>query len=159
MFSAPSQNGKPAPFCSQCDFFKWGATGAVVHFSNGEGSTQYEDIIGLGWWIAGDIPTSGQLPTFGSASYAGHTIGTVLQRVSTEGLPQWQSHIGAGNVELSWDFQARCGEFGISDFNAPSSNIGPLNATGTLRCQTTWLRRLETASMARYPVLSGKSAT
>ncbi|MEZ0280614.1 MAG: hypothetical protein ACAH19_04790, partial [Methyloceanibacter sp.] len=127
------QNGKPAPFCSQCDFFKWGATGAVVEFSNGPNSTQYVDTVGLGWWVAGDIPTVGQLPTLGSASYAGHTIGTVLQRVSTEGLPQWQSHIGAGNVELSWNFQARSGEFDIRNFNAPSSNIGPLNATGTLR--------------------------
>jgi hypothetical protein len=131
VFGAP-QNGKPAPFCSQCDFFKWGATGTVVTFSNGS-DPQYIDSVTIGWWIAGDIPKLGQLPTLGSAYYDGHTMGTVLRRVNGEGGPYWQSHIGAGDVRLDWNFQARSGEFEITNFNAPGSGFGPPNANGTLR--------------------------
>ena len=109
VFGAP-QNGKPAPFCTQCDFFKWGATGAAVQFSNGDGpdDPSYVDVVSLGWWIAGDIPQVGQLPTTGSATYAGNTIGTILTRVnnySSNYNPAWQSYIGAGKAGLTRIFR------------------------------------------------------
>ena len=85
----------PAPkFCSNCNFMRWGEVGAVVQFSNGGGG--YTDQIHPGWWVAGDIPTVGQLPTTGTAYYSGHAVGTV-RTVGTSG--GWLTYVAAGDMK------------------------------------------------------------
>ena len=95
-------------------------------------SMQYVDTIGLGWWIAGDIRRWDNCRPVGSATYAGNTIGTVLQR--SEGRNG--SHISApaklnslGISRSRWAIQYR-----TSMRERP--DIGPLNATGPCGFQT-----------------------
>ena len=68
---------------------KWGAWLAqldVQNNNNGDhvSNTDFEgpsssQIQAVGWWVAADLlPTIGQLPTLGTASYDGHAIGQVL---------------------------------------------------------------------------------
>ena len=129
-FGAP-QDGKPAPFCKGCDFLRWGAVAARVAFSNAEDSTQYIDSIHNGWWVAGELPTVGDLPLTGNANYEGHTIGTVLTRPEPGGA--WTERLAAGDIHMDWDFGKRSGNLNIIDFDQGKLSLsGKMSMPGQL---------------------------
>ena len=94
-------------FCQNCDFLKWGAWGARVDYDkNGQPVTKD---VQLGWWIAGKIPSAGDLPQSGSATYAGDAIGNVNNN--------GKQYVATGDLDMSWNFGRRSGTLTISDFD------------------------------------------
>lgn len=124
------QGGKPPAFCTDCDFFRWGTTAAKVRFSQGSG-TQYEDVLTAGWWISGDVTTIGQLPQTGSATYAGHTIGTVVEKAYYGDSSAWSTRLAAGDVQMKWNFADRAGTLDIRNFDA-NGTYGAVNVSGAM---------------------------
>ena len=119
--------GANQPFCDACEFLQWGAWGTRVEFSNDSGSG-FVDNIHLGWWVAGDVIDDSDLPTDASASYAGHVIGNVATNIGDNG---WQTYVAAGDLDMSWDFNARSGDLTISHFDR-GLTPGGLTFTGAM---------------------------
>ena len=120
-------------FCESCDFMTWGAWLTLLNVENGENSDHQPlpntQISAIGWWVAADsLPTIGQLPTLGTASYDGHAIGEVLY--GSEGI---QTYLAKGDVHMDWDFGQRAGVLDITNFGVPGNeNVPVLNASGRM---------------------------
>ena len=71
----------------------------------------------------GLLPTIGQLPTLGTASYQGTAIGQVLYR--NDGI---QSYLAKGDVHMDWDFAQRAGVLDITNFSTGNDNVPVLNS-------------------------------
>jgi hypothetical protein len=119
-------NGSGAAFCVSCNFFNWGAWLASVDFQ--DGSTASNQVGVAGWWVAGDLPTLGQLPFQGTATYAGTAFGTVAELANSA----WVTRSATGDVQMNWDFQQRAGNLAISNFDANGQIYGPLNVQGRM---------------------------
>ena len=117
------------PFCTNCEFLKWGAWGSRVEFGNGSGD-QYTDNLHLAWWIAGDVTADQDLPTTGSATYAGHVIGNVANNLIGK------SYVAAGDLDMSWNFANRTGDLSITKFDMANTSglafSGAMSAPGVL---------------------------
>jgi hypothetical protein len=127
-------SGNGAVFCTSCDFMKWGAWFAYLDVNNGENSDHQPipntQITAIGWWVAADsLPTIGDLPLQGTASYDGHTIGQVAYNTGENG---WQNFLAKGDVHMDWDFGQRAGLLEISNFKDPGDYLPVLNASGRM---------------------------
>jgi hypothetical protein len=123
-------------FCQDCAFLKWGAWGARAGFVD-PGYTDNETVVPasnvtadvhLGWWVAGDVVSDSDLPTDGSATYAGHAIGNVANNLNGQGAI---TYVATGDMGMSWSFNDRAGRFDITHFDTP--NTGGLDFGGILR--------------------------
>ena len=61
--------------CS-CDFLTWGYWAADVPGASSSETPGQRDLVALGTWVAGKLPTAADIPTTGTASYAGHAVGS-----------------------------------------------------------------------------------
>jgi hypothetical protein len=109
-------------FCQSCDFIKWGAWGARVDYTQHGGQAATADIP-LGWWIAGDVVSSSDMPTTGSASYMGDAIGNVIN--------SGKQYTATGDMSMIWYFGPRSGTLTISDFDNKTFS-GRMDAPGRL---------------------------
>ena len=114
--------------CTKCSFMRWGVVGSNVSFGGNSTPTQFQDTIN-GFWVAGDVPIVDQLPSSGSATYVGSTLGTAAYRSSPSA--SWQPRVAYGDVNMSWNFASRTGNLAISNFDRDSP-IGPQNYSGTM---------------------------
>ncbi|WP_269583252.1 FecR domain-containing protein [Roseibium sp. Sym1] len=122
-----------------CAFLEWGYWGAKVEASDAalaEGDRF--DTFHIGTWVAGDVTNSADLPTTGSATYAGHAVGNVVNGTA--------QYLAAGDFSMSLDFAKRAGTATISNFDdrtmsaiiteqtVDQGNLfsGPLTAPGSL---------------------------
>ncbi len=114
--------------CTDCDFLKWGIYVASVGFEDAQdGGEPIDRNVGIiGWWVAGDIPPVGQLPITGTATYNGGAIATVATTLvpSENSLNGWTTYIATGQVDMSWNFGTRKGDFTISQFDSAHFNSG-----------------------------------
>jgi len=124
-------SGAGEQFCDACNFFKWGAWIAAVEFPTEPDSPYNTQAAVAGWWISGDIPTIGQLPTMGTASYDGTTLGTVAAYTQTCESAGWTTYVASGDVHMDWDFGQRAGILEITNFDADGA-YGPLNVSGRM---------------------------
>lgn len=93
-----------------CAFLEWGYWGTKTKYQNANFSGgERTDYVHLGTWVAGNITNSASLPTTGSATYAGHAVGNVVN-----GSAQY---LAAGNFSMSMDFQYRTGTASVSNFD------------------------------------------
>ena len=93
-----------------CAFLEWGYWGTKANFKNANFSGgERTDYVHLGTWVAGSMTNSADLPTTGSATYAGHAVGNVVN-----GSDQY---LAAGNFNMSLDFQYRTGTASVSNFD------------------------------------------
>ncbi|WP_249694663.1 FecR family protein [Stappia sp. WLB 29] len=111
-----------------CAFLEWGYWGTRFRGEDVSETAPFDprrrDFVHLGTWAAGDVSTFGELPTVGSASYAGHAVGNVA-RTTTDGPVQY---LAAGNFNMTYDFGARSGTASITNFdgyNFGGSVLGP----------------------------------
>ena len=112
---------------NDCEFLKsWGVWASEVEFNNGSSQPRYLDNA-VGWWVAGDLPTVGELPLEGSATYSGNTIGNVASFEDGS----WKTYVAGGQVGMGWDFAKRSGTMDITNFDS-SGRYGPLNMSGTM---------------------------
>jgi len=117
-----------AKLCTNCDYMRWGAWGGQLKFRDGK--TPATADINLGWYVAGDIPTFGDLPQKGTATYSGNTIGNVATvNPQTDTV---KTYIATGKVGMDWDFAQRAGNLSITQFDK-NGPYGPLNASGVMR--------------------------
>src|SRR3546814_18166878 len=88
-----------------CDFLTWGywAADAPVQYSE----TPERDLVALGTWVAGVLPGADEIPTAGSAGYAGHMVGR-----------------GSCNGQLRMATGKRTGHIGCDNGEAPCSERG-----------------------------------
>jgi hypothetical protein len=115
-----------AVLCARCDFMRWGVVTTGVTFGN-YSPTDFQDNI-TGFWVAGDLPTVGQLPTSGSATYVGNTLGTAAYQSSPG---SWQLRVASGAANMSWNFAHRMGNLTISNFDA-GGPAGTQHYSGTM---------------------------
>lgn len=120
--------------CGGCSFIEWGNFGAdYSYYYYDEEYEQYvltSESIHNGWWVGGAVTAFKDLPTTGTASYAGAARGSIY----ANGYPFTEPVKGTGDFGMSWDFAKRSGQFSISNFNADNSNHGlpTLNVAGTM---------------------------
>jgi hypothetical protein len=124
-------SGAGEAFCEGCNFFKWGAWVASVEFPTDPGSESNTHAAVAGWWISGDLPTIGQLPFQGTASYDGRTLGTVAAYMQTCEFTGWTTYVASGDVHMEWDFGQHAGILEIMNFDA-NGPYGPLNVSGRM---------------------------
>ncbi|MEM8574146.1 MAG: FecR domain-containing protein [Pseudomonadota bacterium] len=143
LFKGQTVEGPDGPvqkraFCQDCDYIKWGAWGTRSSYTNKAGNKVTEDTH-LGWWITGDVVSPSDMPTRGSASYAGDVVGTVARR--NEGV--WNQSVATGRLNMDWNFARRRGTLAITDFDrkniygvvgasqkSPQSFVGGLAGNG-----------------------------
>ncbi|MES0809282.1 FecR domain-containing protein [Roseibium sp. SCPC15] len=96
-----------------CAFLEWGYWGTSLDYDDKDGnltsSEQRRDQFHLGTWVAGDVTNSVNLPNSGSASYAGHAVGNVINNGA--------QYLAAGDFNMSVNFADRAGTATISNFD------------------------------------------
>ena len=121
------------PLCINCEFMRWGSWVVGIQYEDGDSDQSYtQTIASIGWWVAGDLPTVGELPLEGTATYEGTTVGTISQRIDEE----WAAFPvpASGTVNMDWDFAQRAGHLEINDFKATGEGAPPaLNMAGRMR--------------------------
>ena len=60
-------------FCN-CEFTKWGVWAADTSRNSANSGQTFSDRTQLGFWVAGQLPAVGDVPTVGTATYTGHVI-------------------------------------------------------------------------------------
>lgn len=121
------------PFCTDCDFIKWGAWDTRVGFGDSAEGPEYVDNVHLGWWVAGDITKAAELQDLANqdmvATYNGSAIGNVSSRI---GRDSWSTYVASGKLFMDWDFAERAGSFEISKFDTPNFGAKGLNFGGRM---------------------------
>ncbi|HUU25144.1 MAG TPA: FecR domain-containing protein [Methyloceanibacter sp.] len=134
-------------FCETCGDLTWGFWALQASYdertvtnehakvpdhavANGISETDTVDVEAIGWWIAaGAIPTVGQLPPLGFATYDGKTVGNAA--IATR--QGWQDYIATGDVHMRWNFEKRSGGLRISNFRDADHKLPELNAWGRMK--------------------------
>ncbi|WP_141701052.1 hypothetical protein [Methyloceanibacter methanicus] len=89
-------------FCQDCDYIKWGAWGMRSNYTNHNGEQVTEDTH-LGWWITGNVVSASDMPTRGTAHYAGDVVGTVAKFNGQT----WNQSVATGTMNMDWNFATR----------------------------------------------------
>jgi FecR protein len=84
------QNAFPAVAFCQCEYTRWGLWSASTQRSG------FSDGVQLGTWVAGELPANPQIPTTGTATYAGHVAATIQNGTS--------QYLAAGNLTSTLNF-------------------------------------------------------
>jgi hypothetical protein len=109
-----------APLCEDCDFLRYGTWASDVTYG------QNTDKMG-GWWVATNEPISpSDMPTQGTASYAGMAVGTFASRGQGN---VWSQQVSQGNMDMDWNFSRRRGNLAITNFAGKNFN-GTMHAPG-----------------------------
>ncbi|WP_067339179.1 FecR domain-containing protein [Stappia indica] len=115
-----------------CAFMEWGYWGTRFRGEDVSETAPFDprrrDFVHLGTWAAGDVSTYGELPTVGTASYAGHAVGNVA-RATTDGPVQY---LAAGNFNMTYDFGSRSGSASITNFDGYNFGGSVAAPTGSL---------------------------
>ncbi|BAQ17633.1 hypothetical protein GL4_2190 [Methyloceanibacter caenitepidi] len=115
--------------CANCNFIEWGTFGANYSYYD-QFEYQQDEEIQYGWWVGGAVTAFKDLPTTGTASYAGTARGTIVS--DTYDVPQVE---GRGDLGMTWNFAKRTGQLSISNFvpvNNGVYNMPALNVNGTM---------------------------
>jgi hypothetical protein len=123
-------SGNGQVFCQSCSFLKWGAWLADLDFQK-DSESQPDHVRVAGWFVSGDLPTLGQLPFQGTATYDGTTIGTVAALIQQCEGSQPVTYIATGEVHMDWDFGQHAGMLAINNFDTNRPG-GPLNVSGRM---------------------------
>jgi len=108
----PDDSFQKRAFCQDCNYIKWGAWGTRLGYEDYKGQPVTEDVH-LGWWIAGDVVSSSDIPTTGKAYYEGDAIGTVASKQGGA----WNQYVATGGMNMNWDFAKRLGLLKIENFD------------------------------------------
>jgi hypothetical protein len=114
----------------ECNFLSWGWWGGVVGVDD-PARVQRLIRLHLANYVVGVLPSIGQIPTTGSATYVGNAIGTVKNGAL--------NYVAAGGFQKNWDFASRSGTITVSNFDggnytarsSPVANPGNFAYSGT----------------------------
>jgi FecR-like protein len=141
--------GAGEALCDSCSYLKWGVWLADVSYQkNGgdyphinalvdgpgesypNGGNDNVNIQATGWWVAAKaIPTVGQLPFEGFATYEGKTFGNA----SIFTWQGWKDYVATGDVRMTWNFQDRDGVLRVNNFRDAGHKLPSLNAWGHMK--------------------------
>jgi len=88
-----------------CEYLDWGFWSGNLALPGG-GEERYH----LASWVAGELAELANIPTSGSASYAGQLIGTVNAAAG--------SHVAGSQMGVNWNFGQRTGQFNVGSFDS-----------------------------------------
>ena len=127
-FQETSQGSGVRPFCTNCDFLKWGAWGTRTDYTdpnNGNATSTSTMNVHLGWWAAASLTSTSDIETLVTqhmtADYSGHALGNVASEIGD----QWKTYVAAGDLSMHWDFACRNGQLTISKFDNQTFDTGP----------------------------------
>ena len=111
-----------------CGFLTWGFWGADVEPINNPLAPSYR--FALAGFVTGDLPTLGEIPASGTATYNGHAMANVRNLSGDE-------YVAFGNYQQTWDFASRAGATTISNldggnYTAASTSINGRDLGGLL---------------------------
>jgi hypothetical protein len=110
---APENNFLPAGVSvCDCQFLSWGYKTNDAEWSNTGPNPERRGRLSAGAWVTGDVPAAADIPTTGTASYAGHAIGDVDN--------QGARYLATGTMDASFDFARRTGLVAVSNFDGRS---------------------------------------
>jgi hypothetical protein len=114
-------SGLPADtaLCRKCDYIKWGAW-TVSYRQSGYGD-DHTHVETTGYWVAGALTPVDQLPTSGTAKYAGSAIGIVDNH--------GQRYSARGDMIMNWYFARQRGDLTISNFDNRTFGTGAYGLT------------------------------
>jgi hypothetical protein len=102
----------PGVTVCNCAYSQWGFWSTATQRPGVAVNTTDEDRIHLAPWVAGRIVSPAEIPATGSATYAGHAIGSF--RAGTN------EYVAAGNFSSNVNFGTRTGSFSISNLDGRS---------------------------------------
>ena len=84
-FKETSRSGV-RPFCTNCDFLKWGAWGTRTDFADpNAGNATSTMNVHLGWWAAASLTSTNDIESLVTqhmtADYSGHALGNVASQI------------------------------------------------------------------------------
>ncbi len=116
-----SSNALPSgvTLCS-CEFLQWGWW--ITDIRHTSGATNNErDRVHLATWVAGVLPNVAEIPTTGTANYAGHVAGNVNNNGAR--------YVAFGTYNQSWNFGTKTGGATITSFDNISNISGTLSSS------------------------------
>jgi hypothetical protein len=125
--------------CQRCDFMQFGSWASHLVYPAAQGPVgSVVNLFLSGYWVAGDVTQSNDIPFTGSASYAGEAIGSVANNLNGLG---WQTYKATGDLSMTWNFASSTGDFAISHFDTAATSDGlsfggPMCAPGVAGCGT-----------------------
>lgn len=138
-----------------CSFLEWGYWGTRFRGEDvsetAPSDPRRRDFVHLGTWAAGDVSTYGELPTVGTASYAGHAVGNVA-RTTTDGPVQY---LAAGNFNMTYDFGSRSGSASITNFDGYNFGGSLTSPTGSAEGLNSFVGGLSNPGETLSGVLTG----
>ncbi|MEQ9641674.1 MAG: FecR domain-containing protein [Alphaproteobacteria bacterium] len=104
-----------------CDFLTWGFWGADVSPLNNPLAPSYR--FALAGFVTGDLPTLGEIPAAGTATYDGHAVANVRNGSG-------QEYVAFGNYQQTWDFASRAGATTISNLDGGNYTAASTSPNG-----------------------------
>lgn len=109
-----------------CAFLTWGWWGGDISYSaNSVYNANGHDRLNLALYVAGTLTTTAQLPNTGTATYAGHAIGNVVNGPN--------SYVAVGSYAGSWSFASQSGTSSINNFDGGSYSAPVALVGGTVQ--------------------------
>ncbi|HYD99151.1 MAG TPA: FecR domain-containing protein [Alphaproteobacteria bacterium] len=100
----------------ECAFVQWGWWGGDTFFRTPANVTETFDRTHLGTWVAGSLMAASDMPNTGTASFAGHAVGTIVNNAGTRS-------VAVGGFGANYNFGSRSGTATISDFGGGTYNF------------------------------------
>ena len=117
-------------FCT-CSFLNWGYwEGTLQHTAASDPQKGMVSGILVATWVAGTVSNPSSLPSSGTATYAGHIIGNVINGGN--------AYLAVGSFQNKWDFSSRTGAINVNSFDnasftgSASAAAGSASFNGTL---------------------------
>ena len=107
-----------------CEFMSWGWwSGDTRYGNNSVYNPNGRDRMNLATYVVGNVTPSVQMPNTGSATFAGHAVGNVVNGSS--------SYLAAGTFNGTWNFAARNGTIAIGNFDGVNYSGSASQLTGS----------------------------
>ena len=93
----------------ECEYLRWGYWSADARRNLPEVNPIDREAAHIASWVAGEIPDAIDIPTTGTAAYAGHIVGNVKNGANY--------YVSAGRFTQQYDFAADTGAFNVTNFD------------------------------------------
>ena len=93
----------------ECEYLRWGFWVADARRDVTTENPNDREAVHIASWVAGEIPDAVDIPTSGTAAYAGHIVGNVKNGASY--------YVSAGRFTQQYNFATDTGAFNVTNFD------------------------------------------